>query len=108
MLDDLGRPLWLLDGAQQGTCDNRSAIKRDELEDRVLRAMREHLMEPALFEEFCEAYTRAVNEWRIAQRAELAAKEAESREGRAPDPQDHRRHQGRLVLRVDEGRDDGP
>ncbi len=61
----------------KGTCDNRSAIKRDELEDRVLRAMREHLMEPALFEEFCEAYTRAVNEWRIGQRAELAAKEAE-------------------------------
>ena len=61
----------------KGTCDNRSAIKRDELEDRVLRAMREHLMEPALFEEFCEAYTRAVNEWRIGQRAELTAKEAE-------------------------------
>jgi len=61
----------------KGTCDNRSAIKRDELEDRVLRAMREHLMEPALFEEFCETYTRAVNEWRIAQRADLAGKEAE-------------------------------
>ena len=39
--------------------------------------MREHLMEPALFEEFCEAYTRAVNEWRIEQRAGLASKEAE-------------------------------
>ena len=63
----------------KGTCDNRSAIKRDELEDRVLRAMREHLMEPALFEEFCEAYTRAVNELRIAQRADLAGKEAELR-----------------------------
>jgi site-specific DNA recombinase len=39
--------------------------------------MREHLMEPALFEEFCEAYTRAVNEWRIAQRAGIAGKGAE-------------------------------
>ncbi|GAB3377632.1 recombinase family protein [Azotobacter armeniacus] len=61
----------------KGTCDNRLAIKRDEFEDRVLRAMRGHLMEPVLFEEFCEAYTRAVNEWRIGQRAELASKEAE-------------------------------
>lgn len=61
----------------KGTCDSRLTIGRDELEDRVLRAMREHLMEPALFEEFCEAYTRAVNEWRIGQRAELAGKEAE-------------------------------
>ena len=61
----------------KGICDNRLLIKRSEVEDRVLRAMREHLMEPELFAEYCEAYTRSVNEWRIEQRAGLVAKRSE-------------------------------
>lgn len=36
------------------TCDNLLAIKRAKLEDHVLpQAMREHLMEPMVFEESC-------------------------------------------------------
>jgi hypothetical protein len=39
----------------KGTCDNRKNIRRDQLEARVLNALRHHLMDPALFKEFCES-----------------------------------------------------
>ncbi|MFD2439948.1 recombinase zinc beta ribbon domain-containing protein [Paracoccus kondratievae] len=42
----------------KGTCDNRINIRRDALEASVLNGLRKHLMEPALFREFCTEFTR--------------------------------------------------
>ena len=61
----------------KGTCTNSTRIRRSELESRVLHAMREHLMQPGLFKEFCEEFTRAVNRGRMDAASELTAKRAE-------------------------------
>lgn len=45
----------------KGSCDNRLNIRRDTLEASVLNGLRTHLMEPNLFKEFCEEFTREVN-----------------------------------------------
>jgi hypothetical protein len=45
----------------KGTCDNRLNIRRDTLEASVLNGLRTHRMEPNLFKEFCEEFTREVN-----------------------------------------------
>ncbi|MER9209707.1 zinc ribbon domain-containing protein [Mesorhizobium sp. M0771] len=45
----------------KGTCDNRLNIRRDALEASVLSGLRTNLMEPELFKEFCEEFTREVN-----------------------------------------------
>ena len=63
----------------KGTCSNRQSIRREELEERVLGAMRRHLMDPAMFREFCEEFTREVNRQRIEGRATLDAAQAEIR-----------------------------
>jgi site-specific DNA recombinase len=61
----------------KGTCDNRKNIRRDQLEARVLNALRHHLMDPALFREFCEEFTREMNRLRMEGRASIDAAEAE-------------------------------
>ncbi len=61
----------------KGTCDNRLNIRRDALEASVLRGLRTHLMDPALFREFCAEFTREVNRLRIEERASQAAWQAE-------------------------------
>ncbi len=61
----------------KGTCDNRKNIRRDRLEERVLSALRHHLMEPALFKEFCDEFTREMNRLRMDGRAAIAAAETE-------------------------------
>ncbi|WP_163268689.1 recombinase family protein [Chelativorans alearense] len=63
----------------KGTCDNRVNIRRDELESRVLNALRTRLVDPALFARFCEVFTREVNSLRMEGRANIAAAEAEIR-----------------------------
>ena len=63
----------------KGTCDNRTTIRRDQLETRVLDALRHHLMEPALFAEFCEEFTREMNRVRSAGRKWIEAGQAEVR-----------------------------
>ena len=55
----------------KGTCDNRKNIRRDHLEARVLGALRHHLMEPALFKEFCDEFTREMNFLRMEGRAAI-------------------------------------
>lgn len=50
----------------KGPCANRVNIRRNYLEERVLNALRHHLMEPALFAEFCEEFTREMNRLRMA------------------------------------------
>lgn len=61
----------------KGTCDNRQNIRRDRLEARVLNALRHHLMEPALFKEFCDEFTREMNRLRMEGRASIDTAEAE-------------------------------
>jgi site-specific DNA recombinase len=61
----------------KGTCDNRMNIRRDQLEARVLNALRTNLMDPALFAEFCEEFTREMNRLRMEGRASIDAAEAE-------------------------------
>lgn len=56
----------------------RSGIRRDELEARVLNALRTRLVDPALFATFCEVFTQEVNRLRMDGRAEVAAAEAEN------------------------------
>jgi hypothetical protein len=41
----------------RGRCDNHPTIRRDEVEGRVLRALRERLLQQDLFEEFCDEFT---------------------------------------------------
>ena len=61
----------------KGTCDNRVNIRRDRLEERVLHALRHHLMDPALFAEFCNEFTREMNRLRMDGRASIDAARAE-------------------------------
>ncbi len=61
----------------KGTCDNRTNIRRDQLEERVLNALRYHLMEPSLFAEFCDEFTREMNRLCMEGRASIDSAEAE-------------------------------
>ncbi|NVN10371.1 recombinase family protein [Nguyenibacter vanlangensis] len=61
----------------KGTCQNRLTIRRDVLEKSVLNGLRTHLMDPALFKEFCDEFTREVNRVRMERGAGLAAMRAE-------------------------------
>lgn len=61
----------------KGTCKNPARMTRTELETRVLNALRNHLMTPDLFKEFCEEYTREINRLRMEATGELHAQRAE-------------------------------
>ena len=61
----------------KGMCDNRLNIRRDTLEAAVLDGLRCQLMEPALFKEFCDEFTREVNRLRMEGSASLEANRAE-------------------------------
>ena len=61
----------------KGTCSNRVNIRRDELETRVINALRSRMLDPRLFAEFCSAYTQETNRLRMASRASIAAAEHE-------------------------------
>jgi DNA invertase Pin-like site-specific DNA recombinase len=61
----------------KGTCANRLNIRRDGLEARILNALQHHLMDPTLFQAFCEEFTREVNRLRREGRAALEAERGE-------------------------------
>ena len=61
----------------KSTCANRLNIRRDTLEATVLDGLRGQMMEPALFKEFCDEFTREVNRLRMVGSASLEAKRAE-------------------------------
>jgi hypothetical protein len=61
----------------QGTCTNRLTIRRDDVEERVLKALRERLLRRDLFEEFCREFTKEMNRLRMAHRAGVAAAKRE-------------------------------
>lgn len=63
----------------KGTCQNNTNIRRDALEARVLDALRHNLMQPELFQEFCDEFTREMNRLRMEGRASIDAAEAEIR-----------------------------
>src|SRR5581483_914722 len=76
--------LTCFNARSRGTCTNRRSIKRQEIEARVLRAMRERFLEPLAFTAFCEGFTAEMNSLRrehIAQmvgvRRQFAAVERE-------------------------------
>jgi len=60
----------------KGGC-SRTAIKRTELEARVLGALKSKLMDPALFREFCDEFTREMNRLRMQGLASLEAARSE-------------------------------
>ena len=55
----------------RGTCTNRLTISRQEVEERVLVALRDKLMRRDLFEDFCREYVRELNRLRMEHRASL-------------------------------------
>jgi hypothetical protein len=61
----------------KGTCSNRLNIRVETLEASVVTGLRTHLMDPALFKEFCEEFTREVNRLRVEKSASLQAAKAE-------------------------------
>ena len=61
----------------QGRCDNHLTIRRDEVEARVLHALRERLLQQDLFEEFCDEFTREMNRLRMERRATLSSAKRE-------------------------------
>ena len=61
----------------KGTCDNRVNLRRDELESRVLNALRNRMLDPKIFAAFCDAYTQETNRLRMEARANIDAAQAE-------------------------------
>src|SRR6266849_4075512 len=61
----------------RGTCTNRLTIRRQEVEERVLRALRDKLMRQEFFDEFCREFAKEMNRLRKEQRANLTAAERE-------------------------------
>jgi site-specific DNA recombinase len=62
----------------KGTCDNRLTMKMEDIEHAVLSAMQAHLMDDALCEEFCKAYTQRMNQLRSEHNASLGNYRAEA------------------------------
>jgi site-specific DNA recombinase len=56
----------------RGMCANRLTISRQEVEERVLVALRDKLMRRDLFEDFCREYVRELNRLRMEHRASLS------------------------------------
>ncbi len=59
----------------KGTCSNRTTIAKDDLEARVLDALRNRLMDPELTKVFCEEYTRHLNQVRHERNAARAQRQ---------------------------------
>ena len=53
----------------RGTCENTRTITRQELEGRVLRAMRERFFEAGAFDAFCQEFTEEMNRLRREHRS---------------------------------------
>ena len=64
--------LRCFNNASRGNCTNNRTMTRQELEARVLRAMRERFFEAGALEEFCRAFTEELNRLRMEQRARLS------------------------------------
>lgn len=56
-----------------GTCSNRLTIRRDEVETRILTALRDQLLNRELFEEFCREFAQEMNRLQSTERARQSA-----------------------------------
>ena len=65
--------LTCFNARERGTCTNRRSIRRQDVEARVLRAMKERFFEPGAFAEFCAGFTEELNRLRREHRTKLAA-----------------------------------
>jgi hypothetical protein len=61
----------------KGTCDNRLGISRHALEQTIVDGLKQHLMDPELFKEFCAEFIREVNRLKHDQAAQRSVLEAE-------------------------------
>ena len=61
----------------RGTCDNRLTIRRDVLEETVLRGLKDNLLQPELIHEFVTTYQQEYNRLRREQANEQAPAHAE-------------------------------
>jgi site-specific DNA recombinase len=61
----------------RGTCTNKLTIARQEVEQRVLRALQDKLMRKDFFEEFCREFAKEMNRLRMEQRAGLTSAKRE-------------------------------
>jgi site-specific DNA recombinase len=61
----------------RGTCTNRLTIPRQEVEERVLGALKDKLMRRDFFEEFCREFAKEMNRLRMEQRAGLTSAQRE-------------------------------
>jgi DNA invertase Pin-like site-specific DNA recombinase len=61
----------------RGTCTNRLTISRQEVEERVLVALRQKLMRRDLFEDFCREYVRELNRLRMEHRTGVSSARTE-------------------------------
>jgi site-specific DNA recombinase len=64
--------LTCFNARSRGTCTNRRSIKRQDVEARALRAMRERFFEQGAFEAFCEGFTAEMTLQRREHLAEMA------------------------------------
>jgi site-specific DNA recombinase len=88
----------------RGTCKNRLTISRQEVEERVLVALRDKLMRRDLFEDFCREYVRELNRLRMEHRAGMSSARTELATVERGDPQTRSSDQGRRLRAVDQGR----
>lgn len=63
--------------ANKGTCDNHLKIKQEVVEEHILHALQEHLMDEELCRIFCEEYVAHMNELRSRQNATVERYKAE-------------------------------
>jgi site-specific DNA recombinase len=55
----------------KGTCDNGKGIKRTDLEGTILAGLRGYLMDEVLLKEFCEEFTKHVNDMRMQMNSKI-------------------------------------
>ena len=72
-----GNRLAYFGARDQATCNNRLTIKREEVEARVLTALKDKLLRQDCFDEFCDEFTREMNRLRSQLRSGRVADERE-------------------------------
>ncbi len=61
----------------RGTCTNKLTIPRQEVEERVLRALQDKLLRKDFFDEFCREFAKEMNRLRMEHRAGLSGAKRE-------------------------------
>jgi hypothetical protein len=69
--------LTCFNARSRGTCTNRRSLKRQEVEARVLCAMRERFFDPGAFAAFCEGFTAEMTRQRCEHLAQMAGSRRE-------------------------------